>query len=402
MSTISVRKRNNSWEYRLYFGRVDGKPIRKSKSGFRTKKEAREAAEQAAQDYEDSKPTIPNSPTNMTFGQYLDFWIDNYCRVNLKETSIYDYSKRIDAIIKPRIGSVKLSSLTPMILQGFINDVFNAGYSRHQLGCIKGILTCSLRYAVAPAGFIADNPAAPIKLPLSRARPKTPSRKKVREPITIEQWQQIMERFPREHPSHIPLNLGFHLGLRLGEAFGLCWEDVDFEHGVVSVKRQVQYDNNRKCWYFTEPKYDSHRTISIDDELLTLLKDEQQRQQRAKAYFSKRYQQVFMDDEQHFSNCGKEINLICVRENGSYIQPRTTQHMNHIIHSELGMPLFDFHTLRHTHATMLIEAGASLLDIKERLGHTKIDITEIYTHNTDKTRARTTRILNSIFANSGK
>lgn len=81
----------------------------------------------------------------------------------------------------------------------------------------------------------------------------------------------IMKRFPEFHPSHIVLNLGYRLGLRLGEAFGLLWEDIDFERMTVSVNRQIQYDDELKCWYFTEPKYDSFRTIAMDPALATLL-----------------------------------------------------------------------------------------------------------------------------------
>lgn len=70
---------------------------------------------------------------------------------------------------------------------------------------------------------------------------------------------------------------------------------------------------------------------------------------------------------------------------------------NRVAHRELKLPLFDFHTLRHTHATMLLDAGASLLDVKERLGHTKVEVTKIYTHNTSAARARTLSVLNTLY-----
>ena len=106
---------------------------------------------------------------------------------------------------------------------------------------------------------------------------------------------------------------------------------------------------------------------------------------------------IYVDADDRFAEKGKEVFLICVREDGTFIQPRTLMNTNHIAHTELNLPAFDFHTLRHTHATMLIEAGASLLDVKERLGHTKIEITQLYTHNTDAIRARTTAILNNLY-----
>lgn len=318
--------------------------------------------------------------------------------MNLKQTTCEGYRKRIENVIKPRIGSIPLATLTPMVLQTFINEVFNDGYSRNALSSIKGILSSSLRFAVSPAGLLSVNPANAVRLPHTRAKPKTKARRKERQPISPNDWDRVIARFPREHPSHIPLMLGYHLGLRLGETFGLCWEDVDFQRATITVQRQVQYDDNRKSWYLTPPKYDSNRTITMDDELTALLSDEHQRQKKAKEYYGARYHQVCIDSDGVFVVEGQPIHLICVRENGSYIQPRTMLHTNRVVHKELGLPRFDFHTLRHTHATMLLEAGASLFDIKERLGHTKIEVTQRYVHNTDLQRERTTQILNSIYS----
>ena len=75
------------------------------------------------------------------------------------------------------------------------------------------------------------------------------------------------------------------------------------------------------------------------------------------------------------------------------------QHTSHIIHNELNIRDFDYHSLRHTHATVLLENGAPLKYIQQRLGHKKIDVTiNIYQHLTDALRRTGTDILNDIFA----
>ena len=395
MGKISLRKRGAAWEYRFQINSINGKQQYASKGGFRTKKAAADAGAIAQQEYE-TRGAVPRN-TTMTYAKYLDFWLESYCRVNLKDTTCSCYAKRIDFFLKPALGHLPLNEITPLIVQNYLNSLFNLGYSRNTLVVVKGLLSGSLSYAVLPAGLLAHNPVSEVRLPKARAKPKIPSRKKVRIPITPEQWQKLMQRFPREHPSHIALNLGYHLGLRLGETFGLMWEDVDFAKGVISIRHQVQYDQDKKTWELTAPKYDSFRTISVDSVLLALLKDEYKRQKKARNYYGERYQQVCVDENGYLGPYGKPVHLVNTRENGTFIQPRSLQHTNRVIHKELNMPLFDFHTLRHTHTTLLLEAGANPLDVQERLGHSHLAITWKYAHNTDAIREQTNKILSTIF-----
>ena len=67
------------------------------------------------------------------------------------------------------------------------------------------------------------------------------TRTKQRGVLDADTIRRIFERFPEGHPMHIPLVLGYRCGLRLGEAFALQWEDVDFGAATLSVNRQIQY-----------------------------------------------------------------------------------------------------------------------------------------------------------------
>ena len=94
----------------------------------------------------------------------------------------------------------------------------------------------------------------------------------------------------------------------------------------------------------------------------------------------------------------KEVNFVCRRENGEYISLRTMQYTTHIIHEQLNLPEFDFHSLRHTHATMLVENGAPLKYVQKRLGHKKIDVTmNIYQHLTEALREQGNAVIESMF-----
>ena len=71
----------------------------------------------------------------------------------------------------------------------------------------------------------------------------------------------------------------------------------------------------------------------------------------------------------------KEIRFVCIREDGTYITSRTMQHVSRVIHNALNIKDFDYHSLRHTHATVLLERRAPLKYIQQGFGHKKIDIT---------------------------
>lgn len=200
---------------------------------------------------------------------------------------------------------------------------------------------------------------------------------------------------------------GYKCGLRLGEAFAVSWSDIDFDNKTLTVQRQVQWHekdkndiNSKGYWYFTAPKYESFRTISLDNELSELLQRSKAKQDRAKVYYEDLYIHNYITDHSRILNStgeGEELDLVVVRESGEFIQPRIMQHTSHIIHTKLNYPEFDFHSLRHTHCSMLLEAGASPKYVQERLGHKNIQVTmQIYQHLTEGMSKQGDAILNPI------
>jgi len=392
MASVNTRKRGEKWQYQFEAATIDGRRKQIAKSGFRTKKEALEAGTKALAEYNNCGLTF--TPSELSFNDYLDYWIKEYAKVNLKETTVDNYMKKIRLYIKPELGIYKLKSLTPAILQSFINKKFNEGFSRNTLLVLKGILSGSLNYAVEPLGYIKFSPMAAIRLPLTRAVPDTPTRKKEKQIVSEEQMQKILERFPFGHSCYLPLLLSYRCGLRLGEAFALTWEDINFVNKTLDVNKQVQNEN--KHWTFSDTKYNSDRIIDLDDYMIEVLNEYKSIQEKAKDFYGAYYTKLKVNsDKQINTSEGDDIHLINVRENGTYIQPRVMQHCSYIIHYKLGYQYFDYHSLRHTHTTMLLSAGANMKAVQERLGDKKIDITlQVYTHVTDEMRKNTLDILN--------
>lgn len=395
MSELNIRKRGKKWEYRFEGARIEGKRKQITKGGFTTKKEALDAGTKALAEYNHAGFSF--TPTELSFSDYLDYWMKEYCKINLKDTTYTSYEKKINNHIKPELGKYKLKAITPSVLQTFINKKFNEGYSRNTIVVLKGMLSGCLNYAVEPSAFIQSNPASLVKLPSPRAKSEVPTRKKEKQIITSEQWELICSRFPEGHSCYIPLQLAYRCGLRLGEAFAISWDDVDFVNNTIDINKQVQWNVDAQSWEFQNPKYDSFRIIKCDSILLNILQTEKLKQEKAKIYYDDCYKQLCVNSERQLGNEGTPIWMVNSRHTGEYIQPRVTQHLGRVIHYDLKIKEFDYHSLRHTHTTLLLEAGANPKDVQLRLGHKNIQVTlQIYSHVTSKMQDNTISILETI------
>ena len=401
MSNVRTRKRGKYWEYEFDVAKVAGKRNRISKSGYKTKSEATAAGAAAMAEYNSSG--VKFVPSDMSYADFLDYWIESYCTITLKKSTIDNYKKRIESHIKPALGVYRLSSLTTASLQKFINSKIEARYSLNTLSVLRGILTGSLQYAVRQ-NMLKYNPAREVRIPTNRSTETLQLHSSPHMYLSRDLIGKIFERFPEGHPSHIPLMLGYKCGLRIGEVFAITWDCVDLEKGRITINKQVQWNPAEQWWFFTNPKFNSFRTIDIDSELLALLRRERKRQDKAKAFYEELYTVYYENDSRGLvtspdnSSEMRPIELLLVRQDGSYIQARTMQHTSSVIHYEIGEKGFTFHSLRHTHATMLAEVGMPQKYTQQRLGHKDINVTlRYYTHLTDKMSEMGGKILEGMF-----
>lgn len=399
-----VRKRGSTWSYYFDLGKVDGKRKKKEKGGFRTKKDAEAALAKAINEYNNTGQVF--TPSEITVSDYLDQWHELYCVPNLKYNSRQGHFFNIKNHLKPALGKYRLRSLTPAAIQEFVNGLQVAGYSRGTIAQIMGTLRSSLNYAVEPLRYLASSPVQYVKIPRTAKKPKE------RHALSMDEWRRILERFPTGNRYHIPLMIGFYCGLRIAETCGLTWDDIDLENRTITVDHQitVHEDIPREpdapicSWYITDTKTESsHRTIPFGETLYQALKTEKAIQAKNELWKGGRYQIQITEkrqDEQgneliRIASTAKEdvcgsprIHFICVDSLGRHTTPDPFAYCTGVIRNELGID-FDYHTLRHTHATILIESGADVKNVQTRLGHSNIRTTlQTYVHDTDKMAAR--------------
>ncbi|ASY50454.1 tyrosine-type recombinase/integrase [Clostridium perfringens] len=377
----SIRKRGNTWYYSFDLGKVDGKRKRKEKGGFKTKTEAQKALREAINNYENCG-TIVND-TNITFSDYLDYWFKEYVEINCKFNTKEFYRRTLKNHIKPSLGTYKLKSLSPAVLQEFLNKKYTYGLSKSTLQNFYGILSGSLKMAVYPFNFIKENPMQYVSLPkFNQKKINGTDKLKI---ISLSDFKKILNRFPVGSNFYIPLQIAFNTGLRGGEVCALTWDDINFDSKTLSVNHTLVEKGRGQVELGTPKTNSSYRTISIGETLVKILKDHKIKQKENKLKYGEFY---------------TNSNFICTKENGQLLNTSSLKYLSRIVNYELGIP-FNFHALRHTHATMLLEGGANIKDIQKRLGHSRLSTTmDTYSHVTEKIQSETVDILEKIIADN--
>ena len=267
-----------------------------------------------------------------------------------------------------------------------------------------GLTSYSLSYAVQPLKYIQSNPAHYVNLPSTRATPEVKSRSAPHVYIPPEQMERVFKRFPEGSSSYLPILIGYKCGLRIGEAFGLTWDCIDLEAKKLTVQQQILWEEKNKksgeegYWYFTAPKYESNRTIELSQDVTDALRREKERQEKNRIRYEELFTEYYRDERGILCKepTGECVDLVMRRECGDIIISRNMQYVDRVAQKELGIAGFNYHSLRHTHATILAEKGASPKYVQHRLGHKNIQVTmQIYQHLTEKMSEEGAKLLDT-------
>ncbi|EGT4022626.1 TPA: site-specific integrase [Clostridioides difficile] len=369
-----VRKRGEKWYYYFDLGTVNGKRKKIERVGGKTKKEAEKALRDALSEFENEGQLF--SDNEMSFSDFLDFWYKEYVLLNCKYGTQKNYEKIIKNHLKPDLGKYKLKNLNPAILQKFLNDKSRFGLSKNSINNFYGVLSGALKSAVYPFKFIKENPMQYVHMPKMQENKKNDLKI-----ISLKDFNKILERFPQGSSFYIPLQIAFNTGMRGGEVTALQWDDIDLENKIIHV-RHTLISRGKEGFELGTPKTESsYRKINIGDTLTKVLKEHKKLQKEMKLKFGEWY---------------INSSFVCTKEMGEHVTTNSLKYLSRVVNYELGID-FNFHSLRHTHATLLLENGANIKDIQHRLGHAKISTTmDTYSHVTNNMRNQTVNIFESI------
>ena len=400
MVKVRTIKRGKLWSYAFEVGRIDGKRKTVQKSGFTSGKLAYNAGVIAYDKYLHGGLAVNDG--KVIFSDFLDEWYNQDCKLRLRQGTLKNYEIYIRCHIKPYIGQYSLNELTPAIIDSWLRRLIAKKYAVNIDRIIFALVKKSLDYAVYPVQALTTNPAQYVKFP------KLKEKKKVKR-VIINDLNPILDNLPRNSTARIPIIIGYYTGMRVGEITGLTWNDVDFDNKTININKQVTYMKyNGKSGSFVCPtKTDnSVRTILVGDTLLRILRKWKatQAENRLKAgqhYLINYGTPTDMEDtfRVNFSVPAKNIkriyDFICTDQCGMILNKSTLQYLPRKLLKDKGIT-FNFHSLRHTQATLAIEGGAPSRDVAARLGDTVTTINKVYSHDTVKMQEQTVAIIESI------
>lgn len=374
----SLRKRGDTWYYRLELAKINGKRQQVERIGGRTKDEAIAAMNKAINEFE-STGTLPVN-SSISTADYLEHWYSNYVLIELKLNTQKNYRGMLDKHIIPAIGRYFLKDIKAATLQEFLNQKKGDGYAKQTLSIMKGIFNKAFSMAVYPYEFIKVDPSQFVKVPkYDQKEWKDKGDLKI---ISFNDFKKLEQTIPISSSYYLPMMISFQTGLRRAEVCGLQWKDVDFEDDTVTVEQIMIQDG--KVWQLGTPKtQSSYRTIHVGSTLVNLLKKAKLRQKENKLF----YRDLYVSND-----------FVCTKENGEPVTPNSVKWSTEKYRKISGVD-YNFHSFRHTHATMLLENGAKPKEIQVRLGHSRLATTmDTYAHVTKKMKKETVDIFESIMS----
>ena len=301
---------------------------------------------------------------SLTVKLIMEAWL-SLRATEVKESSYQRYWMLIDKHIVPRLGNIRVNTLTAKILSGFITDLQKNGRRDGKGGLSEKTvcdILCVLRSALRMAGrkyAVNEECLFDVKAPVPRNKPmETMSEQECRE-LT----HAVMATPDLSGAAYL---LGLNFGLRIGEVCGLKWSDIDFSKRELAVNRtvlRIRAGNRTEVVVQTPKTESSVRVIPLTAEMLFFLSG--------------------------LRNTKHDDAFILTGSKTRPFEPRALQYRFRAFQDRNGLRRRNYHILRHTFATRSIERGFDPKALSDLLGHKNVRTTlQLYVHPTMQHKRR--------------
>jgi len=299
-------------------------------------------------------------------GEYLDEWLERRT-TQLHPGTIQCYRGVVERYLKPSLRNAQLTSLDRRAIEELYAALLQGGgrqgrpLSPATIAHVHTVLNGAMKDAVLD-GLLEVNPAARARRPQ-----RDPGATEIDDDLhvwTVEQAAHFLDEVD-DHPQRALWHLAIGTGARRGEMLGLRWSEVDLDAALIRISRSLTRVD--RVTRLLGTKTSRNRTLSIGDGVVDALARERdaqdERRRRAGRSWSNEWGLVFTDGD------------------GTPLKPvRVTDEFRRLVRV-LDLPVIRLHDLRHTHASLLLDQGAPMKLVSERLGHTKIAMTmDNYAH----------------------
>ncbi|MBC9786429.1 site-specific integrase [Heliobacterium chlorum] len=301
-------------------------------------------------------------PSTITLGEWMDIWLEQYARPNVrpKTYECYEYITRLH--LKPKLGNVKIQSLQTTQLQRLLNEKRQSGLATRTVELILTTARTALKQAMHDE-LINKNAADHVRKP-------KPSPKQI-SVFTVDQMKEFMF-VAEEDRLWIAFKLLLGTGMRVGELLALKWGDINLERGHIDVTKGTvlvknEHGPNKTHQIIQEPKTkNGYRRIPITEDLVRQLK---------------RWHFLQFFEKKNAEGKYEDSGLVVTTKKGRMVTQRNLATKFHRLLAKAEIPKTNLHSLRHTYATRLLEAGVHPKVVQELLGHGSIRITlDTYSH----------------------
>ncbi|MFU2164518.1 site-specific integrase [Streptococcus pluranimalium] len=364
MKITKHKKKNGELVYRanIYLGvdQLTGKKARTTITAP-TKKLLKSKARQAINDFETNGHSIKPKFVVKTYGELAQLWWDSY-----KHTVKPNTSCMMESIVRnhllPVFADYPLDKITTPMIQMQVNDWASKANEGEKGAFQHYSLLCSLNRRILQYGVTLEllpfNPSQNILLP-RKTRTKTKAKVKHLDQDNLKTFLTYLSQLEPTYQHMFEIMLYKTLlatGCRINELLALEWSDIDFDKAQISITKTL----NRYRTVNSPKSKSSIRVIDIDQATLKMLKSYAGQQ-----LLEAGYQPVIV-----FSPITDTYAKV------ANLRQRLKRHFRLASVEDVG-----FHGFRHTHASMLLNAGIPYKELQHRLGHTNISTTmDIYGH----------------------
>ena len=372
----SIEKRGKN-SYRLTVSEgfdLNGKPMIHRKTVHGTKKDAEVELAKFVTEVQNGLVVDGKS---LRFSEFTEIWKRDYGSKELAPTTYKRYCRMLETRILPYFGHFYINKIRPTDIMKFydllekdtqlVRKKGNNGSKTKKPLSGKTILEHHrlLRAMLHKAVYwqlIVANPAERVQAPKAR-KPKRRSYDDEQTKILLENLENLSIE---ETKYKVAIILTVFTGVRLGELMGLEWQDVDFKNGIISINRSSQYLSDMGVFTKTPKTESSIREIAIPEFIISLLEE---------------YKLWYEEQKSIYGELWTNSDRLFVQADGKPMHPSSISKWFVKYVSTIGLPVINFHGLRHTNASLLVAQNVDIAVVSARLGHAQISTTlDFYVH----------------------